>query len=442
MNYKLTLLLCVIAVQQSFCTEVLNVEIKAQQSAPMRIFMGLFGDNSAIIEEVARTVQHDLMFEGNFDVVWDYVAAERTSTEMDNLVDQNYPLALFMHYVPRKKLRGVDTACIEWYLYDTYQHSMLGGKRHMLHGKVARGWGHEIAEQLSELLFGVKIGFASRIAYCKNVHIPGKRSVRHICIADMVDFNESNEVVVSRPTLNIAPRWNRDFARPLLFYSEGTDKNFRLVVNDLQGHSWIASNLDGINMQPTFSADGTWVVFCASRGAGSSQLYSYTKGKLQRLTHHDGNSLAPTMSADGLRIYFCSDHESKTPAIYCYSVSTGNSTRITRGGMAFSPHYCDANNQLVYTQAIQGVYQLCIYDEMTQQHRQVTFDHENKEECSWSPCGTYLVYCAMNRGKGRVCLFNVATGKKRYLTSADQDCSYPIWSPSYAYYPSLVTQKK
>lgn len=412
--------------------ETFDVEVKAQHSAPMRMLIGLLGAQSDSLEAVARALQQDIEFEGHCAVECHYGTQVQTVLELQAIDAAGYPLALFLQEGKQKQHTYID-----WYLYDTQQAVMITGKRHHTVGSVARGWGHAIAEVVFQALTGSTVCFSGRIAYCKDVRITGKRAVRHIYVADMTDFQGTAQSVITKSTLNIAPRWNRDPARPLLFYSEGTDRNFRLMVNDLCGHSWVSSNLDGINMQPSFSGDGKQVVFCASRGEGSTQLYAYQKGRLKRLTDHNGNALAPAMTSDGSRIYFCSDYEDKAPAIYCYQVATGAIERITRGGMAFSPHYCEANGCLVYAQSVKGVFQLFVYDDQNKMSRQLTFDGENKEECSWSPCGTYIVYCATISGRGRLVLLHVATGKKRYLTSKDEDCSYPIWSPRYAVYPAV-----
>ena len=36
--------------------------------------------------------------------------------------------------------------------------------------------------------------------------------------------------------------------------------------------------------------------------------------------------------------------------------------------------------------------QLFLYDDRTKDHRQITFTKGSKDECSWSPCGNYIVY--------------------------------------------------
>ena len=142
---------------------------------------------------------------------------------------------------------------------------------------------------------------------------------------------------VATSTVNVAPRWNKDFDNPLLFYSEHTNENVRLVVVDMEGRRKVVSNLDGINMLPAFSPDGKKVVFCASRGGGTCQLYYYEKGVFKKLTNNAGNNIAPTFSQDAKELFFCSDFETKGPQIYCYTFATEKLERITNGGYCVSP---------------------------------------------------------------------------------------------------------
>lgn len=411
--------------------ETLDVRVQSRQEAPLKLLIGIIGAENSSVRTVAQTIKNDIEFEGHFAVDCKMFSHLTTLSQMQALASEGYPIALFIQ-------EGVkdNHSVIDWHIYDTQQASMLAAKRHVKVGSLPRGWAHEVADSVFQVLLSKESSFSSRIAYCKNVHIQGKRAVRHICVADFDGGNVQS--VVKKSTLNIMPRWNTDAQRPLLFYSEGTDKNFRLIVNDLHGHSWVASNLDGLNMLPAFSSDGKQVVYCASRGAGSCQLYLYTKNKLKRLTHNDGNNISPTMSADGSRVYFCSDYQGGKPAIYCYHIHDGTIERITKGGAAFSPSYHDAKRQLVYVQSVKGVLQVCLYDEKLNTHKQLTFDEGSKEECSWSPCGTYILYGVEQGGKGRIAMLNVVNKRQFFITDKDEDCSYPAWSPRYAHYPVVV----
>ncbi|HSW73962.1 MAG TPA: hypothetical protein VLG71_02280, partial [Candidatus Limnocylindria bacterium] len=279
----------------------------------------------------------------------------------------------------------------------------------------------------------------TKIAYSKEVPGPKGHRAKHIYIAD---YDGSNaEPLVAKPTINVGSRWRPKIDQatggPLLFFSQSTNKNMRLMVTNMHGNYKIASNTDGITMLPAFSADGTQVIYCASQGHGSCQLYHYHHGSIKQLTF-EGNNISPTFSDDGTRIYYCSD-ASGTPHIYCYQLGTGVRSQITYGKEGcYSPTYSGKRQQLAYAKMIKGVMQLCVYDEVAKQHMQVTYDNEHKDECSWSPCGNYILCCAERANKGRIALLDIHTGTMRSLTNGRDVCSYPAWSPVYDTYVTVT----
>jgi tol-pal system beta propeller repeat protein TolB len=256
----------------------------------------------------------------------------------------------------------------------------------------------------------------------------------------VADFDGTHEqMIVNTPTINIAPRWNHDRRHPLVFYSDYTPTNVRLKMASLDKKSMIASDFDGLNMIPAFCEDGTKVVYCASRGDGSCQIYYCDKDTFKNITHNYGNNVSPSLSADGKLVFFCSDYELKTPQLYVHNVETNSTERLTKGGYAVSPRYSSQANKVAYAQRIDGIMQLFTYDVASKTHEQLTFDSLNKQEAAWSPCGNWLIYGVKQQGKkGRIAMLNRHSKEQMYLTKAEEDCSYPDWSPRYAQFPVVV----
>jgi TolB protein len=200
----------------------------------------------------------------------------------------------------------------------------------------------------------------------------------------------------------------------------------------------IASNFDGLNISPAFSKDGTKVVYCASRGNGSCQLYYFGKGEFKRLTHNDGNNVSPTLSADGSKIFFCSDFKSGKPQIFCHDMVSNAIDQITESGSCYCPSYCTQKGKVAYCKLVSGIMQIFVYDEKAKTHTQLTFDAASKDECSWSPDGSYLLFGMEDKGINRIASLNVATLERHYITPAQSSCSYPSWSPAYALYPVVT----
>lgn len=321
----------------------------------------------------------------------------------------------------------------EWRLYDTMSHKMMAGHPYEKKGDIAHAWAYNIADEIWPLLANQEGFFSTKIAFCKRIE--GKQA-KHIFIADFDGSHQ--EAIVNTPTINIAPRWNHDRKNPLLFYSDYTKLNVRLCMTRMDKKSRVASNFEGINMIPSFSKDGTKMVYCSSRGDGSCQIYFHDKSHFKNVTHNMGNNVSPSLSDDGKKVFFCSDFETTRPQIYCHDLETGAQERLTNGGYCTSPRYCPNGQKLVYAKMLAGVMQLFLYDLETKKEEQLTFDYATKQECCWSPCGNWLIYAYNEpRKPGRIAIMNRHSKKQQFLTPAGVDCSYPDWAPRYDEFPVI-----
>jgi len=411
----------------AFSSQALDIAIQSQAHEAMNILIGLM-DDDATIAQVADHIAKDLAFRNQFKVTIQPFKRHIAKQEISQLAQQHYPLALFLSHAPHGH--------IEWRLYDTRQVSLLGGKKYTKRGTEPRYWAHNIADTLTQQLTSHAGSFSTKIAYCKDIPLANGRHYKHIYIADYDGTHA--QPLIATPTINIAPRWNNDPENPLLFFSECTKSNVRLLASDMNKRRRVVSNFDGLNMLPAFSHDGKRVVYCASRGDGNCQLYFYQKGQFKKLTSNTGTNISPTMSADGNLIYFCSDFETHLPQIYCFNLTTQECKRITDGGYCASPSLSPSTGKLAYTKTVKGVNQLFVYDTNTGTHTQLTTDDTHKEECSWSECGTYLLFCLSKGSMSRIALLDVLSGKVTCLTPEHERCSYPAWSPSYIQVPVVA----
>jgi TolB protein len=391
--------------------------------AKMNVGLLLLKDESAqTIDEIGEVLKHDLSFTKQISLVTNSLTGPIARSKIKEYAEQTMPLVIVLKE---------ESALLYWWLYETQSGSLIAEKSCAKKGVLVRGWAHAIADQLWQAIMAKPGFFSTKIAYCKDL---GKtRRVKHICVADYDGSYE--ETIVKTPTVNVAPRWNQSVRNPLLFYSEYTNNNMRLIAVNMKKKRKVASNFDGLNMLPSFSSDGSQVVYCASRGDGNSQLYLYKKGELKRLTHNTGNNVSPTFMANGNQFFFCSDFQTGYPQIYHFDITTQELQCITQGGYCAAPSYCSAINKLIYSKMIGSVMQLMLYDVDQKIHTQLTFDAHNKQEASWSPCGNYVL-CSMSKGSvSRLAFFNLTTGNYHYITEGQTNCRYPHWSPVYATFP-------
>ncbi|GMU19430.1 MAG: hypothetical protein AMXMBFR12_06220 [Candidatus Babeliales bacterium] len=395
----------------------------AQYHKKSQLVLMMIGKETAELQQIAQLIKKALEFKGQCEVTMQSSSSFIKRKEAGAYKQKGYDYIIFLESHPND---------YHWHLFDTEQQETIQSKK-VAKRLVLRATAYALADSLQETLTGEPSFFSTKIAYTQEKPL---KNGKHYSYIYMADYDVSNpELLVEFPTISVSPRWNNDPNRPLLFYSENTNANVRMMAIGMDKKRIMASNFEGINMQPTFGPGGSSVVYCATRGSGNCQLYHWSNKQLSKLTNNPGNNFAPCYSADGKTIYFSSDFETGQPQIYAYSMEDKQLTRLTKDGYCVSPSCCVQRNQLAYARMVNGVMQLFAYDFTKKVHMQLTFDAAQKEECSWSPCGTFLM-CPVDNGKtNRIALFNTITQEYTYVTDAKYCCASPTWSGVYNEFP-------
>ena len=118
-----------------------------------------------------------------------------------------------------------------------------------------------------------------------------------------------------------------------------------------------------------------------------------------------------------------------------YNSKDRSTTLLTKEGYCVGPSYCSCTNKLAFSKRINEVMQLCVYDIKRGKETQLAFDLGNKIDCSWSPCGRYIVFCYQRKRTRRIVVIHVAMKQRTYITPAHAICSCPAWSPVYGEVP-------
>lgn len=395
--------------------DCLRVAIKGNTTRMSVALITLSAD--AIVDSILKVIIKDLhcQIEPRWGLQVEHCALkDLTQKDLKQLHAQKILTAIMLTH---------DDAMMGWRIFDTKTGRMICGKKVPLEQDNPELTAHRIANGIWHRLTGFEGFFGSTIFYCQQRHHK-KHTFR-----DLVHYSisEAKDHLFLQGGKFLAPRLNNDEQNPLLLYSEITPNNIRLLSVNSNLERSLVSNFDGLNMLPSFSPDGTKLVYCVSKN-GKTQLRCYeycdTHWVLKKLPAHDGQCTSPTILNNG-DILFCSDLNSRYPQLYWYKAVTDCYEQLTRGYYCASPCYCHATGAIGYIRMTQGCMQLWMYTNDT--HQQLTFDEGNKDEPSWSPGGDYLVFSIEKSTRSRVALMHKALAQYCYLTPEGSDCTYPVW---------------
>lgn len=403
--------------QENTQQNTIKIDAAAALQGKVRLLLGVVSaEHDAELAEFAAALGRDLGFSGQFDVTRMTCALVRTEKEITQFFDQGYGLVLYLS-------RASDHA-FEWRLYDASQAQMLKGKRYEKRGSGVSGWARALAHDLWPVLTGSEGWFLTKIAHIRKKGSHYSRRSYTVCVTDY-DGEHNVELVTSKRPL-IAPSWTRDMRNPQLIFSECTSSNVRLMGVDMSGHKRIVLDRDGTNVGVSFAPFTDDVVY-----GHSGQIWSYWYDKqLKKGVHvlliNDSEVCASPVLLEGGDVIYCCGGKIKR-----YCAATKKSAVLTPSGYCVAPAYCERTQMLVYSKRVGQHMQLFVYDMRTKEHRQLTKDAGNKLDASWSPCGTYVVFCHENGATSRIALEQVRIGRRVYITPESLHCSGPVWTAVY-----------
>lgn len=399
------------------------LDIKSQKFSPSKIVVVQLGDvSSQDYKTVTSAFLNDLEFSGQFAPTVVNLETVPTVTSFKKWFQDGFGFSVFISRQGDKKYKVR--------VYDNSDHSMLLGSKIETNGDVTSTFvGHKISDAIFPVLTGKKSAYSSLIAACKRVKVGSKKQAYHIYVFYPSEFSKKVKVV-NFNTLNIAPRWS--FKNPILYYSQHTPTNVRLVSLNPWGKNSVVSNFDGLNMTPAFSKEGSVVVSLTKNGHGVLCKYTYdnsrSKGVYRALTDPKIHAISPSF-IDENRIVFCIIKDMR-PRIAILDLKSGVIKQITEN-FSTSPAYNAEKNLVAYCSKVEGCSQVFIYDLNKHTHKQLTFDKASKDECNWSACGNFVIFAKEIADKNQICALSLASGQIKEITPKDEDWVYSSWSPAY-----------
>src|SRR3990167_1337760 len=403
---------------------VLKVSVSAKQNAKMQILIIPISEDKNLAK-IANALMYDFQVSGQFNPKIQKSEKPHSKKSMKELWNAGYPFVIFL-----SSHSSVGDKFVEWRLYDTGMAQMISAKKIELENGVHNALiGHKIADQLWPILTGKKSSFSCIMVACKTID-KNRKYIYAFHLSDFLDREKSPKLIVNSPTLNIAPRWHS--TRPLLYFSQHTPTNVRLVAIDRNKKQRVVTNFDGLNMTPSISENGSIVISLTKNGFGRLCKYNFDekrkKGVFKAITASHIHAISPYFINEN-EIVFC-HIKNGVPRIAKIDLNTKVIEYIT-DSYSVCPTYSKINNSIAYCKRVDGVSQVFAYNLSDKKHKQLTSNSGDKDECCWSPCGNFIVFTSDNGKSLRTCVLNMLNNEIVPVSPLGENWSFPSWAPDY-----------
>jgi serine/threonine-protein kinase len=193
------------------------------------------------------------------------------------------------------------------------------------------------------------------------------------------------------------------------------------------GHDqWTVLSEEGVNYSPSFSPDGSWIVFASDR-SGDFEIYELgADGQTRQLTNSPADDVTPSYSPDGNRIVFASD---RSGDFEIYELGADGQTRRLTNSPAddVTPSYSPDGSRIVFASDRDGDFE--IYELGADgQARQLTNDPAYDGMPSYFPDGSRIVFASNRSGNLEIYELGADGQVKQYTDNLADDLS-PVYLP-------------
>jgi Tol biopolymer transport system component/ribosomal protein L40E len=244
----------------------------------------------------------------------------------------------------------------------------------------------------------------------------------------LFDHHVPSDYVFSNVANNIFFMTNVNCSAPLQVSRDYTI----CVMNDDGGAFQFLTIIDAWDENPSWSHDGTQIVFNSDRD-GNDEIYVMDSDgtSARRLTYSLLSDRNPCWSSDGKRIIFVSDRDETEGEIYVMDSDGSNVKRLTHNSVYDGqPVWSPDDTRIVFTSSRDVKYMEDIYIMNADGGDQVNLTEGVREEdCdpTWSPDGKYIVFSSFRGGGPDIYRMDRNGGNLKRLTW--NGGRYPTFSP-------------
>ena len=309
---------------------------------------------------------------------------------------------------------------LEAYLYDASDGTLLFAKRYRATPTEWRRVVHRLADEIILTVTGEKGIMGSRILF-----VSGDRRHRDVYVADLDGYSprkltNQNQIIVS-PSVSPDGRY-----LAYTSYREGRPNLY--VVDFATGREVYADRQEGTKVGASWMNAKT-IAYAHILGKVSTIYAANVETKERKvLLRKEGILASPTFSPDGSKMVFVSDMHGG-PNVFIMDLATGDTKRLSFfGNYNTSPAFSPKGDLIAFVSKTEGALEICVMRPDGSNAR-VLSDGGVNDSPQFSPCGRYILYSTQRGRKYSIYMMLHNGENKRELKFTGAEDTQPKFMP-------------
>ena len=316
----------------------------------------------------------------------------------------------------------------QYRLWDIFGNQQMAGEQFFANDANQRRVAHIIADAIYEKITGEKGYFDTRVVF---VDESGAKNARKKRLAIMDQDGANVRYLSDGRAIVLTPRFSPNRQEiTYMSYESGQPKVYLLQIET--GQRELVGNFPGMTFAPRFSPDGQKVIMSLLRDDGNSNIFAMDlrSRSTTRLTDSTAIDTSPSYSPDGSQIVFTSDRGggSGRSQIYVMGADGSNPHRISFGdGVYSTPVWSPRGDLIAFTKQSGGEFQIGVMKTDGSGERILSSGFQ-QEGPTWAPNGRVLMFFRDSGGGPKLVSVDL-TGRNEQPIPTANYASDPAWSP-------------
>ncbi|RAZ73910.1 Tol-Pal system beta propeller repeat protein TolB [Mesorhizobium atlanticum] len=316
----------------------------------------------------------------------------------------------------------------QYRLWDIFGNQQMAGEQFFANDANQRRVAHIIADAIYEKITGEKGYFDTRVVF---VDESGAKNARKKRLAIMDQDGANVRYLSDGRAIVLTPRFSPNRQEiTYMSYESGQPKVYLLQIET--GQRELVGNFPGMTFAPRFSPDGQKVIMSLLRDDGNSNIFAMDlrSRSTTRLTDSTAIDTSPSYSPDGTQVVFTSDRGggSGRSQIYVMGADGSNPHRISFGdGVYSTPVWSPRGDLIAFTKQSGGEFQIGVMKTDGSGERILSSGFQ-QEGPTWAPNGRVLMFFRDSGGGPKLVSVDL-TGRNEQPIPTANYASDPAWSP-------------